>query len=80
MSESVHSPRYQFLIEQLRQHRLDAGLMQEEVATHLGKPQSFVSKYENGERRLDLVEFIDVAEAVGADPVRLLRAVIAQRA
>jgi transcriptional regulator with XRE-family HTH domain len=50
------------------------GLTQQKVAATLGKPQSFVAKYEAGERRLDVIEFIAVAWAIGADPVRLLRA------
>ncbi|MBQ2760644.1 MAG: helix-turn-helix transcriptional regulator [Mailhella sp.] len=39
-------------------------------------PQSYVSKYESGERRLDVVEFIAVATALGEDPLELLRQVI----
>ena len=46
---------------------------QEEVGQKLGQPKSFVAKYEGGERRLDVVEFMDVASAVGVDPFKLLR-------
>ncbi len=42
----------------------------------LRKPQSFIAKYEAGERRLDVLEFIAVAGALGADPVRLFRALL----
>jgi transcriptional regulator with XRE-family HTH domain len=49
----------------LRQIRLDAGFTQSELAKRLGQPQSFVSKYESGERRLDLVELRHICEAVG---------------
>jgi transcriptional regulator with XRE-family HTH domain len=48
-------------------------LTQAEVAKRLGKPQSYVSKYETGERRLDVVEFLDVAAAVGTKASALLR-------
>ena len=48
-------------------------MTQEELARRLKRPQSFVSKYENGERRLDIVEFLHVARAIGVDPVDLLR-------
>jgi len=48
-------------------------MTQQEVATRLERPQSFVSKYERGERRLDVVEFFRVSRAVGADPYRLLK-------
>lgn len=44
-----------------------------EVAKALGRPQSYVSKYEHGDRRLDVIEFIDVVEAIGQDPVGALK-------
>lgn len=47
--------------------REKAGLTQNEVALALGKRQSFVSKYESGERKLDVLEFIDVCKALGAN-------------
>jgi transcriptional regulator with XRE-family HTH domain len=53
--------------------RKGAGLTQAELAHRLKRPQSFVSKYERGERRLDIVEFRDVADALGIDPIRFLR-------
>lgn len=56
--------------------RNNADLNQEELAEALGKPQSFVSKYENGDRRIDVVEFLAIAKALKADPVQLLRALI----
>ena len=49
----------------LRQVRLDTGLRQVDVAKKLGKPQSFVSNYESGERRLDLLELQAVCEVLG---------------
>jgi transcriptional regulator with XRE-family HTH domain len=52
--------------------RKKAGLTQAALAARLGRPQSFVSKYEGGERRLDVVEFLEVARAVGFNSARLL--------
>jgi transcriptional regulator with XRE-family HTH domain len=49
----------------LRQVRADAGLTQTDVAQRLGQPQSFVSKYESGERRLDILELREVCQAIG---------------
>ncbi len=53
---TTRSPRYRQFLKQLRAARLEAGLTQVEVAGALGKPQSFVSRVELGERRLDIVE------------------------
>ncbi len=53
---TVHSPRYRQFLKKLRSARLDAGLTQQEVARALRRPQSFVSKCESGERRVDVVE------------------------
>lgn len=58
---STHSRRYRRFLDRLKQARLDAGLTQVEVAKALGHPQSFVSKCESGERRLDPVELLDYA-------------------
>lgn len=52
--------------------RTEANLKQADVAVRLNRPQSFVAKYETGERRVDVVEFIEIAEAVGFDPVTFL--------
>lgn len=49
----------------LRDFRVRAQLTQTELADRLGKPQSYVSKYENGERRLDFGEIMDVCDALG---------------
>lgn len=49
----------------LRQVRTEAKLTQEQIATRLGQTQSYVSKYESGEQRLDLIELEAVCEAVG---------------
>jgi transcriptional regulator with XRE-family HTH domain len=57
----------------LRQLREDAGLNQVQVARKLGRPQSFVSRYEAGERRLDLVELRQVCGALGVPLTALVR-------
>jgi ribosome-binding protein aMBF1 (putative translation factor) len=72
MPRSRQSPRQMRLLELLIQARAEAGLTQAEVAQQLRRPQSFVSKYESGERRLDLVELIEVSEALNLPLVGLL--------
>lgn len=57
----------------LRHARKKAGLTQEELNKKLGKYKTFVSKYESGERRLDIMEFIDVSEALELDPASIIR-------
>jgi transcriptional regulator with XRE-family HTH domain len=57
----LHSPKYRRFLGRLRAARLAAGLTQTQVAQALGKPISFVSKCELGERRVDFVEAVDFA-------------------
>lgn len=64
---------YERLREMLAEARVTSGLTQAEVARRLGRSQSFVSKYEMGERRIDLIEFLVLAEVVGLDVVRAIR-------
>lgn len=52
----MHSEDYRQVIKRLKEARLDAGLSQQNVADKLGKPQSYISKIESGERRLDVAE------------------------
>lgn len=65
MDKSIFSAEQQRLQSLLRQIRLEVGLRQSDVAERLGEPQSFVSKYESGERRLDLLELREVCFALG---------------
>jgi len=62
MTKTIHSPEYGRVIERLKQSRVDAGLSQQEVAKRLKKPQSYISKIESGERRLDVIEIKKLAE------------------
>ena len=73
-AKSLRTPQHRALCALLIAERRKAGLNQTTLAKRLGKPQSFVAKYEGGERRLDVVEFLAVTRAIGADPVRVLRA------
>jgi transcriptional regulator with XRE-family HTH domain len=69
MPSSLHSYHYQIFRSLLVSAREKSGLTQIQIAERLGKPQSFISKYERGERRLDLTEFIKLADALEIDIV-----------
>jgi transcriptional regulator with XRE-family HTH domain len=72
MDKSRSTARYRRFLELMRNSRREANLTQQQLADRLAKSQSFIAKYEAGERRLDVVEFLTVAEAMGADPVGLI--------
>ena len=71
MPKTIHSAEYQAFLDQLVQARLRAEISQAELAKVIRKPQSYVSKYENGERRLDVVEFVTISKALKADPRKI---------
>lgn len=69
LAKSIWDEEYQTLIGALKAARKSAGLTQQDVADRLGRPQSFVAKVEGCERRLDVVEYLHLCRAIGADPV-----------
>lgn len=68
MTKSIFTKRYEKFRNLLTKARKNAGLTQSELAEKLSRPQSFVSKYERGERRLDVVEFLEISQALGISP------------
>lgn len=67
MTRSVFSSAYRRLREWLVEARHASGISQAQLAILLGRPQSFISKYERGERRLDFVEVLEIATALQVD-------------
>jgi transcriptional regulator with XRE-family HTH domain len=65
MEKSIYSKEYSLFLEQLRKAREEKGLTQTEVAERLGQTQSFVSKVERCERRIDIVELRAFCSAIG---------------
>lgn len=75
MPKSVYTNQYTILRRSLIDARKTAGLTQQDLATILSKPQSYVSKFESGERRIDVIEFIMISKAIGVDPIEIIRIV-----
>ena len=73
MAKSVFTKKYDQFRRSLIQARKAAGMTQLGLAAKLSRPQSFVSKFERGERRLDVIEFLDIAQALGFDPAIFLK-------
>ena len=79
LTKSLHSPQHEAFCDLLTATRRKAGLTQQVVAKRLKRPQSFVAKIEGGERRLDVLEFIDFTRAIEADTSKVLRALLKGR-
>ena len=75
MGRTLRSAGHQVLMDGLKAARLDVKLTQTELAALLKRPQSFVAKYENGERRIEVVEFVHIVKALGCNGVDLLEAI-----
>jgi transcriptional regulator with XRE-family HTH domain len=73
IGKTVHSSDQATFCALMVAARKQAGLTQHELARRLKRPQSFVAKYEGGERRIDVIEFVTIVRAIGADPIKLLR-------
>jgi len=73
VTKSIYSKAYRTLQRLLVDGRKGAGLTQAQLARKLNKPQSFVSKVETGERRLDVVELLAYLNGIESDPVHLIR-------
>jgi len=71
MRKSIHSPEYQQVLALLVAMRQKAGLTQRDLAKQLGREHSFVWRIETGERRLDLIEFYWICQALGQDAPHL---------
>jgi transcriptional regulator with XRE-family HTH domain len=72
-SKGFQDERYRALIQFLVARRNELGLSQARLAERIGNHQQFVGRYETGERRLDVIEFADIARALELDPSELLR-------
>lgn len=76
--KTIYQAKYSALIERLIAARRNAGLTQAEIAKILDKPQSYVAKIEGKDRKLDVMEFVELCETIGQEPSELIK--IIQRA
>jgi len=74
LPKSLYSPTYERFLTELRKARRSAGMTQVEAAKQLGRPQSFISNSESGERRVDVAEFLAFCALYGVNPVAILDA------
>ena len=72
MTKSIFTNNYQLLLQLLVTARKKSGITQQQLAKKLGKNQSYISKYENAERRLDIIEVIAISKAINFNPVELM--------
>lgn len=70
LANSLHDPRYRRLVELLVAARKDAGLTQRDLAARLKQPPSYIGKLESRQRRLDVIELIDLLDAIGVKPTK----------
>ncbi len=75
MTRSLRTPGHQALMQVLVETRKSKGVTQQELADRLQRPQSYVAKIETGERRLDVVEFVEWFLALNADPKAAVSAI-----
>lgn len=75
MSRTIGSPGHKALVAFIKKKRLDADLTQAQVARRIGRYQSFVATFEAGEKRIDAIELVEIAEAIGFDPKEALKVI-----
>lgn len=73
MTRSTQHPHYELFLAELRSERRARGVTQTQVAEAIGNRQTFVSKIENGDRRLDVIDLLEYLIAIGADPGDFIR-------
>jgi HTH-type transcriptional regulator/antitoxin HipB len=76
MQKTLRSPRHVRLIQLIVDKRREAGMSQADLAEALDRYQSVVAAIESGGRRIDVVEFLELAEVIGFDPHEVLRDVV----
>lgn len=76
MTKSIYTKKYNQFRNLLIDARKHSGLSQTQLSKIVSKPQSFISKYEIGERRLDVIEFLEISKALNINPIDILNQLI----
>jgi transcriptional regulator with XRE-family HTH domain len=73
VKKALYEQSYTVFTNLLKEERKKSGMTQAQLAKKLRRPQSYVSKYERGDRRLDVVEFLEIARVIGFEPNKVLQ-------
>ena len=73
MVKTIYQERYKAFIKELVLARKASGLTQMQVAEKLSKPQSYIAKVEGADRKLDVMEFVELCQAINVDPTTLIK-------
>jgi transcriptional regulator with XRE-family HTH domain len=76
MKKTIHSKQAEKLCGLLTKARKNTGYTQQQLADLLNRPQSFVAKYELGERRLDVIEFLTITKILKTNPIKIIKLLI----
>ncbi len=71
--KSIHRKEYRELLDALAKARKDKGMTQQQLAKKLKRPQSYISKFENGERRLDIIELLEICKSLNIELSKILK-------
>ena len=75
LGKTLGSARHKVLVDLIVAKREAAGLTQSQLAEKIGEYQSFVARLESGQRRIDVIEFLELASILGFDPAKAIRAI-----
>ena len=73
--KTIHNKRHKKLVELIIHERKDAGIRQVQLAKKLKRSQTWIARLESGDRRIDVIELIDLADAIGFDAPGIVAAV-----
>ena len=79
LGKTLNSRRHKSLVDLLVKRREVIGMTQAELAARLGQYQSFVARLESGQRRIDVVEFLELSEILGFDAVQAFKTIKAKK-